>query len=162
MFGNSGLRTPRRRIFYGHRIENIPWCNFDWHIIFAETATTYEWNVVSYNVIFYYHVFGENYTLAKILPTVTLFPIFLQELYGRGHRNEYSWPVVTQHSISTASRLFLASIILRPEDGGDMFLRNAGWLSTDYMLHPRRQNSQPPSYEPRNLQLQSCFLEYYA
>jgi hypothetical protein len=26
-----------------------------------------------------------------------------------------------------------------PEDGGDMFLRNVGWLSTDYMaLYPRR------------------------
>jgi hypothetical protein len=28
------------------------------------------------------------------------------------------------------------------EHGADMFLRNVGWLSTDYtMLHPRRQNS---------------------
>jgi hypothetical protein len=26
-----------------------------------------------------------------------------------------------------------------PEDGGDMFLRNVGWLSTDYtVLYPRR------------------------
>jgi hypothetical protein len=26
-----------------------------------------------------------------------------------------------------------------PEDGGDMFLRNVGWLSTDYTaLYPRR------------------------
>jgi hypothetical protein len=30
----------------------------------------------------------------------------------------------------------------KPEDGGDMFHRNVGRLSTDYMaLHPRRWNS---------------------
>jgi hypothetical protein len=29
-----------------------------------------------------------------------------------------------------------------PEDGSDMFIRNVGWLSTDYTaLYPRRQNS---------------------
>jgi hypothetical protein len=28
-----------------------------------------------------------------------------------------------------------------PEYGGDMFVRNVGWLSMDYMaLYPRRQN----------------------
>jgi hypothetical protein len=34
------------------------------------------------------------------------------------------------------------------EDGGDMFLRNVGWLSTDHVaLYPRRQNfSNIPVY----------------
>jgi hypothetical protein len=44
---------------------------------------------------------------------------------------------------SYAYYLLPAGILLRlfynPEDRGDMFLRNVGWLSTDYMaLCPRR------------------------
>jgi hypothetical protein len=36
---------------------------------------------------------------------------------------------------------FLLGIFFDPEDGGDMFLRNVGWLSADYTtLYPRRQN----------------------
>jgi hypothetical protein len=36
---------------------------------------------------------------------------------------------------------FLLSLLLDSEDGGDMFLRNIGWLSRDYIvLYPRRQN----------------------
>jgi hypothetical protein len=36
---------------------------------------------------------------------------------------------------------FLLCLFFDPEDGGDMFLRNAGWLSTDYTaLYPRRYN----------------------
>jgi hypothetical protein len=32
--------------------------------------------------------------------------------------------------------------ILYPEDGGDIFLRNVGWISSDYMaLHSRIHNS---------------------
>jgi hypothetical protein len=34
---------------------------------------------------------------------------------------------------------FLACLFFDPEDGGDMFLRNIGWLSADYTaLYPRR------------------------
>jgi hypothetical protein len=34
---------------------------------------------------------------------------------------------------------FLAGLFSDPENGGDMFLRNVGWLSTDYTaLYPRR------------------------
>jgi hypothetical protein len=34
---------------------------------------------------------------------------------------------------------FWLSLFFDPEDGGDTFLRNVGWLSTDYMaLYPRR------------------------
>jgi hypothetical protein len=37
---------------------------------------------------------------------------------------------------------FLLCLFFYPEDGGDMFLRNVGWLSTDYTaLYPRRQDS---------------------
>jgi hypothetical protein len=35
--------------------------------------------------------------------------------------------------------LVLAEIFFDPEDGGDMFLRNVGCISTDYTAsHPRR------------------------
>jgi hypothetical protein len=34
----------------------------------------------------------------------------------------------------------LLGSFIDPEDGGDMFLRNIGWLSTNYTaLHPQRQ-----------------------
>jgi hypothetical protein len=34
---------------------------------------------------------------------------------------------------------FLLGLFFYPEDGGDMFLRNVGWLSTDYTtLNPRK------------------------
>jgi hypothetical protein len=37
---------------------------------------------------------------------------------------------------------FLPGLYFYPEDGGDMFLRNVGGLSTDYMaLYPRREYS---------------------
>jgi hypothetical protein len=51
-------------------------------------------------------------------------------------------------------------------DGGEMFFRNVGWLSTDYTaLYPRRQNSSEvslmwvsqrkrPEWEPR------CHIDY--
>jgi hypothetical protein len=36
---------------------------------------------------------------------------------------------------------FLLCLFFDPEYGGDIFLRNLGWLSTDYTaLYPRRQN----------------------
>jgi hypothetical protein len=42
-----------------------------------------------------------------------------------------------------------------PEDGGNMFLRNVGWHSTDYTtLYPRKLYSlEPPLWEPQILQL---------
>jgi hypothetical protein len=39
----------------------------------------------------------------------------------------------------------LLGLFFDPEDGGDMFLRNINWLSTDYTaLYPRRQNCPEP------------------
>jgi hypothetical protein len=39
---------------------------------------------------------------------------------------------------------FFLDLFFDPEDGGDMLLRNVGWLSTDYTaLYPRRYVSQP-------------------
>jgi hypothetical protein len=38
--------------------------------------------------------------------------------------------------------LLHVGLVFNPEDGGDTFLQNSGWLSTDYMaLYPRTQNS---------------------
>jgi hypothetical protein len=40
---------------------------------------------------------------------------------------------------------FLLSLLLDPEDGGNMFLRKVGWLSPDYTaLYPTRWNSSVP------------------
>jgi hypothetical protein len=37
---------------------------------------------------------------------------------------------------------FLLGLFIDPEYGGDMLLRNVGWLSTDYaVLYPKRYNS---------------------
>jgi hypothetical protein len=50
---------------------------------------------------------------------------------------------------------FVLGIFFDPEDGGDMFLRNVGWLSADYMaLYHRRYNSSySPVWGPRILQI---------
>jgi hypothetical protein len=46
---------------------------------------------------------------------------------------------------------FLFSLFFDPEDGGDMFVRNIGLLSTDYTtLFPRRQNSSQESVFSEN------------
>jgi hypothetical protein len=43
---------------------------------------------------------------------------------------------------------FLLGFVFDHEDGSDIFLRNVGWLSTDYTaLYPRRQNSSEVSVE---------------
>jgi hypothetical protein len=51
---------------------------------------------------------------------------------------------------------FLLGLFLDPKNG-DIFLRNVGWLSTDYtVLYPRRQRSSlPPLWEPQFLQMQT-------
>jgi hypothetical protein len=44
---------------------------------------------------------------------------------------------------------FLLGLFLHPEDGGDMFLQNVGWLSTDYTaLYSKRQYSSEFSNFP--------------
>jgi hypothetical protein len=41
-----------------------------------------------------------------------------------------------------AASLLHDSFLFGTEDGGDMFLQNVGWLSTEYTaLYPKRQNS---------------------
>jgi hypothetical protein len=43
------------------------------------------------------------------------------------------------HYLLLVSCWFLVWLTFDSEDGGDMFLQNAGWLSKDYMaLKPRR------------------------
>jgi hypothetical protein len=46
--------------------------------------------------------------------------------------------------LPTCFTLFLIGLLFYPENGGDMFLRNVVWLSTNYMtlrVYPRRQTS---------------------
>jgi hypothetical protein len=46
------------------------------------------------------------------------------------------------------------------QDGGDMFLRNVGWNSTDYTAsYPRRwYSSLPPMWKPQTLHIRKMFL----
>jgi hypothetical protein len=42
-------------------------------------------------------------------------------------------------SLLPASACFLLDLFFDPEDGGEMFLQNIGWLSMDYTaLYPKR------------------------
>jgi hypothetical protein len=52
------------------------------------------------------------------------------------------------------------SLLFDPEDGGEMFLRNVGWLSTDYTaLYLRRWYSWwPPLWEPQILSEPFCLV----
>jgi hypothetical protein len=54
-------------------------------------------------------------------------------------------------------------LIFDPEDGGDMFLRKAGWLSTDYVgLYLRRwYSSKSKLVPPLSLGLSSSLVQYY-
>jgi hypothetical protein len=58
--------------------------------------------------------------------------------------------VGSSHLLSSA---ILLGLFLDPEEGGDMFLRNVGRLSTDYnALYPRiYKSSKPPVWEPQIL-----------
>jgi hypothetical protein len=49
---------------------------------------------------------------------------------------------------------FLLGLFFNPENGGDTFLQNVGWLSTSYeaLYYRRKKSSQPPSWEPQILQ----------
>jgi hypothetical protein len=57
-----------------------------------------------------------------------------------------NWPGYVACIAEIMLRLFHTGLLLGlffdPEDGGDIFLRNVVWLSTDYTtLYPRRQSS---------------------
>jgi hypothetical protein len=49
-----------------------------------------------------------------------------------GHKRNHNEAVSKQGYCLHASRWFPAWLIFDPKDGGDMFLRNVGWLQTDY------------------------------
>jgi hypothetical protein len=60
--------------------------------------------------------------------------------------------------VQNASYLFQACFLLGlffgPEDWSDMFHRNVGWLSTDYMKsYPRRENISKPLLSEPHIQL---------
>jgi hypothetical protein len=55
---------------------------------------------------------------------------------------------------------FLRVLFFDPEDVGEIFLQNVGWLSTDYTaLYPRRQKSSwTPLWEPKPLHISRWYL----
>jgi hypothetical protein len=72
----------------------------------------------------------------------------------------YIYPSFPAHSLfclPPAYLLVLAEIFFDPEDGGDMFLRNVGCISTDYIAsHPRRWYS---SVKITTLHIWSCWCK---
>jgi hypothetical protein len=69
-------------------------------------------------------------------------PVQVNRRFGRNMSHS---PSESNNKPSTIFDLFHASLLLGlffdPEDGDDIFLRNVGWLSTDYTaLYHRRQN----------------------
>jgi hypothetical protein len=60
-----------------------------------------------------------------------------------GHSGSMGTSKLQQSSICCPLHIgFLLTLLFEPEDGGDMLLRNVGWLSTDYtLLCSRRQKS---------------------
>jgi hypothetical protein len=59
-----------------------------------------------------------------------------------GSKNKPGKNPVTTELCYVLDAGLLLGLFFVPEDGGDIFLLNVGWLSTDYMaLNPRRENS---------------------
>jgi hypothetical protein len=83
----------------------------------------------------------------------------LQEFLLLGHDHLVHWKPTSRALLANCFHAgFLLGLCFDPEDGGDIFLQNIGWLSMDYMaLCPRRQNSSKPLlWEPQILQT-VCF-----
>jgi hypothetical protein len=56
---------------------------------------------------------------------------------------------------------FSLGLFFDPEDEGDIFLRNVGWLSTNYTeLYPRRQNSSFCGLFSKDLSTSKYSMEY--
>jgi hypothetical protein len=57
---------------------------------------------------------------------------------------------------------FLLMLFFDPEDGGDIFLLNVGWLSTDYtVLYPTRYNSSSMSPVPKISRFKNTDASYW-
>jgi hypothetical protein len=52
-------------------------------------------------------------------------------LYLQGRRNKFSKNPASKQ-VASRMLVFCWTYFFDPEDGGDMFLRNVGWNSTDY------------------------------
>jgi hypothetical protein len=67
-------------------------------------------------------------------------------VYGPEKDRQETWGI--WHSIGVRGPekgLWFAELFFDPEDGGDTFLRNVGYNSTDYMAsYPRRRYSSKP------------------
>jgi hypothetical protein len=68
-----------------------------------------------------------------------------------------------KQNLPPACSLVCWTYFFDPEDGGDKFLRNIGWNSTDYMAsYPRRSySSKPPLWKPQILQNYLHFATFY-
>jgi hypothetical protein len=57
---------------------------------------------------------------------------------------------------------FSLALFFYPEDGGEMFLRNVRWLSTDYMaLYPRRYHSSLFNYAHTDINLYATEISFF-
>jgi hypothetical protein len=98
---------------------------------------------------------------SKIFWDITLCsPLKVNRRFGGTYRlhlqgRNISWARNQEALLATCFHVgFLLGLFFDPEDGGDVFLRNVSWLSTDYTaLHPRRlYSSKPPLWEAQILQ----------
>jgi hypothetical protein len=82
-------------------------------------------------------VYSRNWTTNFWHTTTSYSLLTVNQRFGRtSHLHFQGWRAWTAYCLLHAS--FLLGILFNPEDGGDMFLRNVGWFSTDYIaIYPR-------------------------
>jgi hypothetical protein len=93
--------------------------------------------IVLYNSIFTFSITGVPITLAALSKERNVFARSNTSIVEEYHL--LGCDAVWSVEMPPAYLLVLAEIFFDPEDGGDMFFRNVGCISTDYTAsHPRK------------------------